>query len=176
MPTGASGSSPPGSSAPSKDSGGTSERCAGGRSEWTPPLDDPDQHHDDREHQQDVDEPSYRVRADEPQSPEHDEDDRDGPQHVATVAEPFSRGDRRSLRALQILSSGAPSSKLADRLAGTSRAAASRRRRRPVPPRWDAGSSSPCVRRAGNRRKTKRRSVRREAPCGASRNYPKPNR
>src|SRR5690606_17492492 len=47
-------------------------------SEWLPPLDHADQHHDDRDHQQDVDQASQGVRRQEAEQPENDENGDDG--------------------------------------------------------------------------------------------------
>src|SRR5581483_4477669 len=44
-------------------------------------LDEIDDEHDDRDHQQDVNESSERVRADESEQPEHEENDEDSPEH-----------------------------------------------------------------------------------------------
>src|SRR5207248_6380426 len=55
------------------------------RSERPTALDHADQDDDDRHHEEDVDEPSDRVRADEANRPEHDQDERDRPQHAATL-------------------------------------------------------------------------------------------
>ncbi len=53
----------------------------GAVSHSSPPPDDSQHDDDDREHDQDVDEPAQRVRADETEQPQDDENDSDSFQH-----------------------------------------------------------------------------------------------
>src|SRR5512138_2795313 len=64
-------------SPPARDVGGSPPR----RLQYPASLYYPDQHHHDRDDQQDVDESPHGVAAHQPQKPQHDQDHGQGPQH-----------------------------------------------------------------------------------------------
>jgi hypothetical protein len=57
-------------------------------------LNDPNQNHNDRDDQEDVNEPAHRVRGDKPQKPKYDEDDGDGLEHGVG---PYRKRDQNAL-------------------------------------------------------------------------------
>src|SRR5689334_17517631 len=65
-------------------------RSKGWNSDDAPALDDPQQHDEDGEDEQQVDEPAHGVRRHQPENPQHDQDDGDGPEHDSS----FSRRGR----------------------------------------------------------------------------------
>jgi hypothetical protein len=55
-------------------------------------LDDSDQHHDDGDHQEDMNKPANRVPADESEEPQNQENHEDRPQHVGLLFSPIEGG------------------------------------------------------------------------------------
>ncbi len=53
--------------------------------DWSASLDNPDQDHDDRRDEQQMNESADRIRADKSESPEQKQDDCDGPKHVVVL-------------------------------------------------------------------------------------------
>ena len=54
--------------------------------QWPSPLNDSDQHHDDGNHQQNVDEPPNGVAADESEQPQNQKNHKDRPNHFRLLS------------------------------------------------------------------------------------------
>src|SRR5450432_1445613 len=60
---------------------GPARRDAGRSPERSATADHADEHDDDGDDEENVDEPSHRVRGDDPEGPEQEQQDGDGPKH-----------------------------------------------------------------------------------------------